>query len=271
VLRVRVQTDEDRAESPRHAEEVSAVSGGNRDRPLTRADVVALQRTAGNRAVTSLLTATRRRALQRAHTKVRGEKYEYTDDDDVYEGESVWALSDDLVAGIRFNGDLYSIPPADLHSRDVGEPASGNFLFGGITVVSRNEGGTLSSDTTVLNIQIEPQQYEGFTTLHTEPQYFLMMLPTAVEMLRLPSVLAVIIELRQTNTPCAACQKVMGANLSRIEAEIGKPIIVRGSAKRLYQSAPGKLGTALHAGGGGYSVHQEPANVADVHGIHKVL
>ncbi|GAB3839630.1 hypothetical protein GCM10029963_07100 [Micromonospora andamanensis] len=95
----------------------------------------------------------------------------------------------------------------------------------------------------------------------------------AMTNLVLDSTLTVIFEAHQTNTPCASCQKLIGMHLLNIEERTGKAALFRGRARQLYESAPGRLGNALHQVRLGTKQldAQGPAHVKDIIGLHLTL
>jgi len=74
-------------------------------------------------------------------------------------------------------------------------------------------------------------------------------------------------------TPCASCQKLIGAHLVGLAERSNKLAIFRGSAQQVYESAPGRLGTALHQVKTGTKQHDRsgPAHIKDVLGVHLTI
>jgi hypothetical protein len=217
--------------------------------------------------------------VQRSHTIIEGEKYEYEINGETHEGTSRWAISDKLDVTINIDGQEYLIPPAAIHNQELPNIGTrGNVLLGGVTVIYKNNEGEIITEYYHFGMQqYKPEKKEGLT-LHSEFLYLIGHIPMVASTLSEDGVLGAIIEVRQTNTPCAACQKLIAGVLANLKARLGKPVIIRGSAERIYESQPGKLGSKLHelatkkrySGDFGLS-EERPPRMEDVHGVHLVV
>lgn len=191
------------------------------------------------------------------------------------------AVSSSLEVLVTVDGVQHVIHVPDLHTMHLPNPskgAKGNVMISGVTVVRRKADGAIEQETVRWSKPrenyIEPHQMEGLSgTAHSEFQFFLGWSEMAAQNLMQDGVLAVIFEARQTNTPCASCQKLIGAHLVDLAERSNKLAIFRGSAQQVYESAPGRLGTALHqVKTSSRSLDRSgPAHINQVLGVHQTI
>lgn len=68
------------------------------------------------------------------------------------------------------------------------------------------------------------------------------------------------------------CQQMIGSLMANIEFRTGKPVIFRGSALHVYESAPGPLGRAMPVAGLPDPFDLPgPPRMEDVHGLHAAV
>jgi hypothetical protein len=183
------------------------------------------------------------------------------------EGEATWAASGDLRVTLQRGGAHYVILPSAIHNWPVA--STGNQLYGALTIVSAppDGGDALQQDTTQITKDYNP------TKKHTEDQLIDQLLQTMYSVLQHPAVVGAVMEIRQTNTPCAACQKKLATAIHMVRQWSGKPAIVRASALQLYESQPGELGRGLHQLGVRDQApkHAGPPDMSQVTGLHMLL
>lgn len=205
----------------------------------------------------------------------KNEHYSYELGDSIYSGPTLWAISDDLTVTITIADVKYTIPaPSEIHDRPLQNIMKGNHLVGGITVIYNGEGGIEQSLIKFTEV-FEPHKYEGTVMVgvaHSEFQFLLSFMEVIAELLLLPSVHGIILEFRQTNSPCANCQKIIAATLRQVERRTGKQAILRASALKRYDSAGGPIGEGLHWAShhGANEEHGYP-DMTEIHGIHKTI
>jgi hypothetical protein len=214
------------------------------------------------------------------HTVVDGEKWSLTTSTSEMSGHGPWAISDTLDVRITVSGQEYVIGTPDLFALPLPQPSKGlkgNVMISGLTVVRRGGNGGIEQETVRWSEPqenyIEPHKIEGVGIAHSEFQFFLGWSEAAAQNLMRDDVLAVIFEAYQTNTPCASCQKLIGMHLLTFAERSNKLAIFRGRARQIYESAPGKLGTALHRVGlGSLPLDRHgPAHIKEVLGLHKTI
>jgi hypothetical protein len=215
------------------------------------------------------------------HKIIDGEKWNVTDGDQTISGTGPWAIADTLDVLITVDGQTYVIGVPDVHRMELPNPSKGikgNVMISGLTVVRRKVGGGIEQETARWSQPkenyIEPHKMEGVAGIaHSEFQFFLGWSEAAALNLMQDGVLAVIFEAWQTNTPCASCQKLIGLHLVGFAEKSNSLAIFRGSAKQIYESAPGALGRALYsAKNGSVKLDREgPAHIKNVIGVHKII
>lgn len=216
------------------------------------------------------------------HTIIEGEKWTFSPKEKVtVSGHGSWAVSNSLGVLITVDGVQHLIGAPDLHTMSLPNPSKGikgNVMISGVTVVRRKVGGGIEQETVrwgePQENYIEPHKFEGLSgTAHSEFQFFLGWSEMAARNLMQDGVLAVIFEAHQTNTPCASCQKLIGAHLLEFAEKSNKLAIFRGSAQQVYESAPGRLGTALHQVKIGSKTLDQPGppHINNVIGVHLTL
>ncbi|HET8684028.1 MAG TPA: hypothetical protein VFM54_19480 [Micromonosporaceae bacterium] len=216
-----------------------------------------------------------------SHALVEGESWSFVTGRTTVSGHGPWAVSSSLEVLVTVDGVQRVIQVPDVHTMQLPNPSKGvkgNVMISGVTVVRRKADGDIEQEThrwgRPQENHIEPQQMEGLSgTAHSEFQFFLGWTEMAAQNLMQDGVLAVIFEARQTNTPCASCQKLIGAHLVDLAERSDKLAIFRGSAQQVYESAPGRLGTALHQVKTGARPLDRPgpAHINEVLGVHLTI
>ena len=189
-------------------------------------------------------------------------------DERVHQAAATWAASSDLRVTIRRGATSYVIQPSAIHNWPVA--STGNQLYGALTIVSAppDGGDALQQDTTQFRKAYQPTK-QG----HTEDQFIDQLIQTMYAVIQHPAVVGAVMEIRQTNTPCAACQKKLATAINMVRQWSGKPAIVRASALQLYEAQPGDLGRDLHQlhVRGQDPEHEGPPDMSQVTGLHMVL
>ena len=243
----------------------------NKDEDLDRDD---------NNAKATTMTAT---AVQHGgvrHRTIAGEKWNLDNEGVQYSGQENWALSNSLDLLLYVGPDAYRLGTPAMHATHLPAPSKGvkgNVLYSGLTVVYRSGPAAVSEETfkwASTMDYLEPTTFEGVQgTAHTEFQAFLGWSEMAASLLSVDSVLAVIFEAHQTNTPCASCQKLIGLHVTTLKEKFEKPVVFRGSATQIYESAPGAVGRELHRLSLGMAALDQdgPADIDKIAGLHLTI
>jgi hypothetical protein len=188
-------------------------------------------------------------------------------DERVRQDTATWAASSDLRVTIQRGGARFVIQPSAIHTWPVA--STGNQLYGALTIVLQppDGGDALQQETTQITKSYNPREE------HTEDQLIDDLIQAMYLALQHEAVVGAVMEIRQTNTPCAGCQKKLAAAITMVRQFSGKPAIVRASALQLYESQPGELGRGLHglAVRGADPEHAGPPDMSQVTGLHMVL
>jgi len=185
----------------------------------------------------------------------------------------MWSISSTLDVTLQHEGFPYLIPASSVHDVNLAA-ASGNFLRGAITFIQTSDEGVVRESLQLWPHNIEPQQVlPDLPASHSEALLIFGHLETIITNLREPSYLGAILEIHQTNSPCASCQKVLGSVIHRVRTETRKPFIVRASAHQVYESAAGAIGRGLlRVRNRSLQLNQQhPARMEEIAGLHLVV
>lgn len=171
----------------------------------------------------------------------------------------------------------------EIHNIDVSGDMDSQVLHGGITYIVDGPNNTIVEEYAYIG-QYSPRKENGpkHAATHTEPQ-FMRDVQNSIQnkISTLNNVRGIIIEIRQTLTPCANCQKILSNDIERVRtAHPGISVIIRASAHRLYDVQYGPLGMALSkqetyrrfqmGTRGALSVQGDPL-ASDFFGVHGLL
>lgn len=154
-----------------------------------------------------------------------------------------WVISDQSSVDLDHNGTTYSIEaPAEVHSANVS--FFGNTLKGGYTVVTV-QNGVVYDQTWYYNATFSPNSDQ-----HSEGHFLDAVDIDVGAILNQANVIGVIIEIHQTNSPCAGCQRGLDNRIAALANGHNIPVKIRASATQIYESQAGRLGRGLFAAQG---------------------
>lgn len=186
------------------------------------------------------------------------------DDPDNPGQTSDWAVSDSLDVTFTSGGSRHTIPPSEIHDEMI--YGGDQVLRGALTFIFLNEKNEVDSTSVKFDKDYKPHD------IHTEGQLVGDVFNALSDMTMRVGVLGAILEIRQLNSPCASCQKMMTTIFEKLYHALNKPVIVRASAQQLYEHQPGAIGGELHSQGVNPNLpNAGPPDMNDVTGIHQTL
>jgi hypothetical protein len=213
----------------------------------------------------SKIAVQKQSVIQRNHTNVQ---VPYKSDEQLEEPDkdAIWAISNDLNVTI---GQHVSSPP-NIHNERMVASDGSQLLKGEVTAVIVREGQLVDTRYPIR------RTFHPTAESHTEGAFMQLAqrkITEIVEVIGQDNIRGIIIEIRQTNTPCVACQQLLSREVEQIRTTVTFPVIIRASAERLYEQSRGELGNAL-------ANQQREENLQDgspdigqerLFGVHKLL